>query len=182
MKKLIALFLLISFISCANKSQISKDLNCNPKSYNNLEVVQDFKEKFSMVIPKTWKTNLYYDNNQTSIYTADTTENLTNTFTLDVTYVYNKLKFDQKFIQNFKNNLIDRQLLETTSYKLKFQEKDAYYSRSLGMRGQFNYQIFNLFIKVDPDNYIVAKAEVYGDSLVNERFCNALSLLEKLTY
>ena len=115
MKKLIALFLLIGFISCSNRSQISKDLNCNPESYDNLEVVQDFKEKFSMSIPKNWKTNLYYDNNQTSIYTGDTTKNLTNTFTVDITYVYNKLKFDQKFMQSFKNNLIDKQLVETTS-------------------------------------------------------------------
>ena len=182
MKQLITLFLIACFISCADRSQISKDLDCDPESYDNIEIVEDVDKKFTIPLPKTWKTNLYFDKNQTSIYSADTTKNLTDTYTVDVTYIYNELKLDEKFFQRFKSDLQRKQLVETTSYDLKFQEKDAYYSRSLGKRGQFDYQICNLFIKVNSGNYIHAKAEVYGDSLVNERLCNAFSLIEKLEY
>ena len=89
---------------------------------------------------------------------------------------------DDKFIQKFKSNLYEKKLVETTSYEFMFQDKESYYLRAIGKRGQFDYQIINLFIKINNGNYMHAKAEVYGDSLVNERFCNALSLIEKIEY
>ena len=107
---------------------------------------------------------------------------LTQSYTLDITYVYSELKLDEKFIQRFKGNLTQKQLVETTSYEFEFQEKEAYYSRALGKKMGFDYQICNLFIRINSGNYVHAKAEVYGDSLVNERICNAISLVEKIAY
>lgn len=182
MRKLITLLCLIVLVSCSKQSQVSKDLDCDPETYDNIELVEDVDKKFKLPLPKNWKTNLYFDKNQTSIFSADTTKNLTSTYTIDVTYIYDELNLNDTFFQRFKTNLQNRKLVETTSYDLKFQEKDAYYSRSLGKRGQFDYQIINLFIKVNSGNYIHAKAEVYGDSLVNQRLCNALSLIDKLEY
>ena len=182
MKKLILLISLVLIYSCGSKSQISKDLGCNPDSYGNLEVVEDVDKRFKVQLPDNWKTNLYFDSNQTSIFSADTTKQLTNTYTLDITYIYSELKLDEKFLQKFKTNLQKKQLVETTSYEFNFREKESYYSRALGKRGQFDYQICNIFIKVNSGNYIHAKTEVYGDSLVNERICSALSLIEKIEY
>ena len=176
------LLLLVTIASCNSGSQISKDLDCNPETYKNLELVEDVDKKFKVKLPDHWKTNLYFDKNQTSIFSADTTKQLTNTYTIDITYIYNELKLDDTFIQKFKTSLTQNQLVEATSYELKFQGKESYYSRALGKRGRFSYQVCNLFIKVNSGNYIHAKAEVYGDSLVNERICNALSLIEKIKY
>jgi len=122
------------------------------------------------------------DKNQTSIFSADTTKQLTDTYTIDVTYIYNELKLDDKFIQRFKKSLMKNELVESTSYELLFNEKEAYYSRALGKRGRFSYQICNLFVKINEGSYLHAKTEVYGDSLVNQRICNALSLIEKIQY
>jgi hypothetical protein len=182
MKKLLIIILLVGLGACSSKSQISKDLNCEPESYTNLEVVEDVDKKFTLKIPDHWKTNLYFDKNQTSIFTADTTKGLTQSYTLDVTYVYNELKIDDQFIQKFKGSLMNNQLVETTSYEFDFYDKKSYYSRALGKKMGFEYQICNLFIKVNEGNYIHAKAEVYGDSLINERICNAVSLIEKIEY
>lgn len=182
MKRYLYLIVLVLIYSCGSKSQISKDLDCDPETYSNLEIVEDVDKKFKVKLPDNWKTNLYFDKNQTSIFSADTTKQLTQTYTLDVTYIYNELKLDEKFLQKFKTNLTSKLLVETTSYEFKFQDKESYYSRAIGKRGQFDYQIINLFIKINNGNYMHAKAEVYGDSLVNERFCNALSLIEKIEY
>jgi len=182
MRGLLAFVLCLVICSCNSGSIISKNLDCNPETYNNLEVVEDFDKRFKIQLPDNWKTNLYYDKNQTSIYSADTTKNLTDTYTVDVTYIYSELTLDEKFIQRFKTDLYQKQLVETTSYEFLFQEKEAYFSRALGKRGQFNYEICNIFIKLDRGNYIHAKAEVYGDTLINERFCNAFSLIEKIDY
>jgi hypothetical protein len=182
MRQVFALFLLMCICACNSGSTLSKNLNCDPDTYENLELVEDVDKRFKIQLPKNWKTNLYYDKNQTSIYSADTTKNLTDTYTVDVTYIYNELTLDQTFIQKFKTDLYKRQLVETTSYEFLFQNNEAYYSRALGKRGKFNYEICNIFIKVNSGNYIHAKAEVYGDSLINERLCNAFSLIEKIEY
>ena len=49
-----------------------------------------------------------------------------------------------------------------------------------GKKGKFNYQICNIFIKVNESNFILAKTEIYGDSLVNQRFCKSFSLIENI--
>jgi hypothetical protein len=182
MRQVFALFLLMFICACNSGSTLSKNLNCDPETYSNLEVVEDVDKRFKIQLPDNWKTNLYYDKNQTSIYAADTTKNLTDTYTIDVTYVYSELKLDETFIQKFKTDLYKNQLVETTSYDFLFQDKEAYYSRALGKRGQFNYEICNIFIKINSGNYIHAKAEVYGENSINERFCNAFSLIEKIEY
>jgi hypothetical protein len=183
MMKKVFIVLAVSFLaSCSYKSQISKDLDCTPEAYSNLEIIKDYKEKFSVQFPDNWKTNLYYDNNQSSIYSADTTKQLTETFLVDITQVSTKLELDSEFIQKFKTNLLNNQLIESTSYETMFQGKETYFSRALGKKNNYDYQICNLFIKTSENNYIHAKAEVYGDSLVNERICNAMSLIEKTEY
>lgn len=182
MKKILILFVFISFASCNSKSQLSKDLECNPKSYSNLEKIEDVKKLFTVQFPDNWKTNLYYDKNQSSIYAADTTKQLTETFLIDITHVSSELKIDADFTQKLKSNLTTQKLVETTSYELKFQKRETYYSRAVGKKGAFDYQVCNLFIKINTNNYIHAKAEVYGDSLANERLCNAINLIEKIEY
>ena len=182
MKRHIIIILLVLIASCNSTSELSKDLDCTPESYSNLEKIEDVKKLFTVQFPDNWKTNLYYDKNQSSIYTADTTKQLTETMLLDITHVSNKLDLDADFIQKFKTNLTNEQLLETTSGELKFQDKRAYYSNAIGKKGKFEYQISNLFIKINENNYIHSKIEVYGDSLVQQRICNGISLIEKIQY
>ncbi len=182
MRNILFYLSLALLISCNSQSEISKNLNCNPESYSNLETIEDFKKLFTVKFPDNWKTNLYYDNNQSSIYSGDTTKQLTETFLIDVTHISKGVDFSGDFIQEFKTSLANQKLVESTSYDLKFQKQNAYYSRAMGQKGKFAYQICNLFIQIDPKNYIHAKTEIYGDSLVNERICNAMSLIEKITY
>ena len=89
MKKLLILFVGASLLlcSCSQQSEVSKKFNCKPTNFTNLEKIEDVKNLFSLEIPKKWKTNLYYDDLQSSIYTADTTKQLTETFLLDITNV-----------------------------------------------------------------------------------------------
>ena len=182
MKK-IGVIIFIAFVaSCNSKSEISKELDCKPESYSNLENIEDVKKQFTVQFPDNWKTNLYYDKNQSSIYTADTTKQLTQTMLLDITHVSNTLKLDTDFITTFKTSLSNQQLIETTSKEISFKDKETYYSNAIGKKGNYAYQISNLFIKINENNYIHSKIEVYGDSLVNQRICNGLSLVEKITY
>ena len=57
----------------------------------------DVKKTFSVAYPKNWKTNLYFDETQSSIFTADTTKQLTETVLLDITFINKEINFNDSF-------------------------------------------------------------------------------------
>ncbi|KGL63512.1 hypothetical protein [Polaribacter sp. Hel1_85] len=168
------------FFSCSQQSKISKDFNCKTSSFKRLEEVKDIKKLFSIQIPKSWKTNLYYDDIQSSIYTADTTKQLTETLLLDITAINQNIKFDEAFKLKQEQENLSKKLIKTTSKETKILNKPSFYTISKGKKGKHNYQVCHFFIKTNEQKFILAKAEVYGDSLIKKRFCNALALIEKI--
>ncbi len=181
MKKLIILIgASLLFFYCSQPSEISKDFNCKTIAYKNLEEVIDVKDLFSIQIPRSWKTNLFYDNIQSSIYTADTTKQLTETLLLDITFINKNIKFDIPFKLKKEHENLTKNLIKVKSKETLIINKPVYYSISKGKKGNYNYQVCHFFIKVNEQNFILAKAEVYGDSLVKKRFCKAFDLIQKI--
>lgn len=182
MKKIISLFIGASllFFSCTKQSELNKDFNCKTVSFKNLEKINDVKGFFSVEIPKTWKTNLYYDDLQSSIYTADTTKQLTETLLLDITSINQNIKFDAAFKLKQEQENLSKKLIKTTSKETTILNKPSFYTISKGKKGKFHYQVGHFFIKIKEQTFILAKAEIYGDSLINKRFCKAMALIEKI--
>ena len=131
-------------------------------------------------MPKDWKINLYQDEVQSSIFAADTTKQLTETVLLDVTFIQNKIKFDDAFMLQQEQEYLAKSLIKVKSKEFLVLEKPSIYMLFKGKKGKFNYQICNIFIKVNESNFILAKTEIYGDSLVNQRFCKSFSLIENI--
>lgn len=182
MSKLSYYFLLSSFLffSCQNKSEINQEFNCKTDLFNNLEVIGDMKSLFSVEIPKNWKTNLYHDEVQSSIFTADTTKQLTETVLLDVTFIQNKINFDDEFILQQEQEHLSKNLVKIKSKAFQLLDKPSFYMLFRGKKGKFKYQVCNTFIKVNESNFILAKSEIYGDSLVNSRLCKSFTLIDKI--
>ena len=176
----IVLVAVLLFCSCHKSSEIRKEFNCENSTFNNLETVDDMKGLFSIDLPKNWKINLYQDEVQSSIFAADTTKQLTETVLLDVAFIQNKINFDDAFLLKQEQEYLSENLIKIKSKAITFQEKSALYMVFKGKKGVFEYQICNTFIKVNASNFIFAKTEVYGDSLVHKRFCDAFLLLENI--
>lgn len=168
------------FLACKKPSELNNEFNCSTIAFYNLEKVDDVKELFSIEIPKNWKTNLYQDEVQSSIFTADTTKQLTETVILDVTHIQNKIDFNETFVLQQEQENLAKGLIKTKSKNTVFLNKPSYYLVFKGKKGKFNYQVCNLFIKTNESNFILAKTEIYGDSLIDKRFCEALSLIENI--
>ena len=177
---LIILTASLLFFSCQNQSELSKEFNCKKSTIENLETIKDVKNLFSVKFPKHWKTNLFYDNLQSSIYTADTTKQLTETMLLDVTLVKKEISFNDTFKLQKEQESLSKNLIQTKSKELSFLNKPSFYTISKGKKGKFSYQICNIYIKINNQNFIFAKAEVYGDSLVKQRLCKGFNLIEKI--
>ena len=168
------------FFSCSKQSAISKDFNCESSTFDNLEKVDDLKNLFSIELPKNWKINLYQDEVQSSIFTADSTKQLTETILLDVTFVKNKILLDEAFILQQEQVNLKKELLKIKSKEITFLEKPALLFVYKGKKGDYAYQTCHIFMKVNDQNLIFIKTEIYGDSLVNERLCSAFSLIENI--
>lgn len=174
------LLLFISIISCNSSSELQKDFNCSSSSYSNLEEVEDFKKVFTVQLPKNWKTNLYYDNVQSTIYSADTTKQLTETTIFDFNLVQKAVSFNDKFQLELESENLAKGLISTQKKVLKLGEKPSFYMLSKGKKQNFPYQKLNIFKKLNNENFINIKIEVYGDKLIEERLCKAISLVEKI--
>jgi hypothetical protein len=174
--------IIIVLSSCSKKTQFINGFDCEVVAFQNLERIEDVKKLFSVYYPDSWKTNLYYDKNQSSIYTADTTKQLKETMLLDITHISSELVFDSNFIRKFNSNLKQQQLTEINSNKILFRDKPTFYSEAKGVKNKFRYSVLNLFIKLDEKNYIHSTIEVYGDSLRRKRICKGINLLEKTIF
>jgi hypothetical protein len=179
-KELLLLIVIVLTTSC-KKTVLDKEFSCNSTTVNGvLERNEDVKKTFSIQIPMHWKTNLFFDELQSSIYFADTTKQLTETVILDITHVQKEYNFTTNFKkQLFKNDSV-QQLKILKEKEFIFLEKPAYYRLSKGFKGKYPYQIVNIYIKQNSNSAFHVKTEVYGDSLINKRLCKAIQLIHTL--
>lgn len=185
MKKTYFIFwlLLIFFTQCKKQSKLSKIFDCKTAvEFNNLEIVEDLNKNFSLEIPKHWNINLYQDDVQSSIFTADSTKQLTKTYLIDVSMVHKNIKLDDTFKLQQEQENLSKKLINTHDKTFYFHDKSAVNFHYKGKKETYHYQTNHTFIKLSAQKFIFAKVEVYGDSLINNRFCEAFSLLEKMKF
>ncbi|WP_233884834.1 hypothetical protein [Tenacibaculum piscium] len=169
--------------SCDSSSELQKDFTCQKETFYNENILkkqQDFRKYFTTYFPENWKVNLYYDTKKTSIYAADTTVSLTETTLIDVTLVHKTIFIDNTFAQKITEDNKKMGFTELKTKHLQFLKKPSYYSYAKGKKGNHSYHILNTFTKINTDNFLHVKTEVYGDSLVEKRFCKAIELIEKI--
>jgi hypothetical protein len=181
MKSVIKIVFISILITSCSKTALENEFSCKSESFiGNNEKVIDIKKKFTILIPKHWNTNLFFDDIQSSIYFADTTKQLTETVLLDITHLQNEYNFTAEFKkQLFKNDSI-LQLKLVDEKEITFKEKPSYYRISRGFKGNYPYQIVNIYIKQNNNNAFHIKTEVFGDSLINKRLCKAFQLINTL--
>jgi len=175
-------FISMCIISC-NKTALKQAYSCSSQSFSKTtEKVIDVKKNFSIEIPTHWKTNLFYDTLQSSIYSADTTKQLTETVLIDITQLQIGYQFDEHFKKQLKLNDSIRSLKNKSQNTFQFKGNNALYAISSGKKGNFTYQILNIFVRKNNSNSFHIKTEVYGDSNVNNRFCKAIHTLNSITF
>lgn len=180
MKSILRFFLIsLVFISCS-KSELEKEFSCSNNQHFSSKRTIDAKKLFSLQLPRHWKTNLFYDTLQSSIYSADTTKQLTESVLIDVTQISNAYQFNDEFKNFLNKNDSIKKLKNHKQQQFQFNNKPAFYSISKGKKGNFSYQILNIFIQQNATNSYHLKTEIYGDTRVNERFCSGLNILNTI--
>lgn len=167
-------------VACKKKSVLQQNFNCKESFFSNLEEIRDSKENFSVAFPKNWKTNFYTDNLQSSIYTADTLQQLTKSILLDVSFINNGIVLNDVFKLKIEQENLNNKLIQIETKEFSLFNKLSYYLLSKGIKNNFAYQSLQIFISINPRKSMLIKTEIYGDSLTQERLCKAITLIEKI--
>lgn len=167
-------------VACKKKSVLQQNFKCKESFFSNLEEIKDSKENFSVAFPKTWKTNFYTDNLQSSIYTADTLQQLTKSILLDVSFINNDIVLNDVFKLKIEQENLNNKLIQIETKEFSLFNKPSYYVLSKGVKNNFAYQSLQIFISINLRKSMLIKTEIYGDSLTQERLCKAITLIEKI--
>ncbi|OGS69991.1 MAG: hypothetical protein A3F91_08620 [Flavobacteria bacterium RIFCSPLOWO2_12_FULL_35_11] len=174
------IFLLIS--ACSKQSDIAKKMNCSLTNYKNTKQITDFNKNFILKIPSNWKTELYFDNYQSEIITADTIKQLSDTFILSASFDMGTLNFDSDFHRRKDSALKANNLKIIDFGSQTFQSKPSFWYVAKGTKNNFAYHRFTVLTKISENTYFSAYSEIYGNSNINERICESISLLESIQF
>jgi len=181
MKFLIAIFITITLVSCSKPTELQQDFNCESVSLGKSTVMQDFQKKFEVDVPNTWSKKMFYNEYQTSLMVADSLIPLKESFILDISLNNGNLKIDDNIKNSVIRNIISKEHLRINKFNIgKFHNKPSVWLLAEGTRNGMNYHLFKLLSKRDDKTYYQIETQIYGDSLVNQRVCKAISLIETL--
>ena len=176
------LFLIFCFFSCETPSELQNKYDCSKHYYTNTTNTKDFNKHFELPIPTSWKTSLYYNNIQSEIFSADTTQQLTKTYILETSFNNGVLTFDADYYKETIALLKENQLTIIDSGHNPFQNKPSYWYIAKGVKKGFVYHRFYNVVLLSNNTYFTATVKIYGDSQVNQRICKSIALLKKVKF
>jgi len=183
MKNILLLIFTLSLISC-QKNNLIKEFNCkSTPEFSDTKEIRDVLKKFKLTLPVNWKTQLYYDDFQSEIYSADTTKSLKESYILDVSWHQGELDLNESFDQTVKDTLAIKEGLSLVKSNFsEFQDKPCYWNLSKGKSGEFTYHFFQVYVKTQVDEYFTFTTKVYGDENIEERLCSSIQLADKIKF
>lgn len=183
MKKAVILVAMsVWILSCSKIQTVQQEFNCNLNKLENTQQLIDFNKNFKIDIPTHWKTKLYYTKNQSEIYTADTTIQLTKTFILNTSFNKGELDFTPIFITKTDSVIANKQLVKIKSGKITSKAKPSYWFLTKGTKNGFTFHQFSLLIKVSESTYFSAVIDIYGENNIEERICESLVIIDSLEF
>ena len=173
---------LLLFSSCQHPvPEISKVFSCkNIEITEELERVDDFKQNFSIAVPKQWKTKLYYDNKESEIFSADTIKTITDTYIMDFSSRIGSIEIDDVLKEKVRQKTMNNNLKMIEESFHNFKGYAAYAHLGKGKSKGMDLYVFQYYIKINNDKYMLIKTEFYGEENFDSRFCESLALIEKI--
>lgn len=184
MKYAAAIVVLLLFLSACQTSEFEREFECDtPTSFTQTKTYKDVLKHFEIDIPKSWKTELYYDEYQSSLSTADTTKALRQTFLLDIAWhqgelVLNK-EFEVRVAQNATRNL---KLVPVKSGFGEYLGHPAYYHIATGRSEDLSWHYLEIYVQHEVDEYFTFTSKIYGNEFVSERICSSFSVFNEISF
>ncbi len=185
MRFFLAAILALSLLTTScNQNNVQSALDCRGSiHFSDTKEMKDVMKKFQLNVPKTWKSNLYFDEYQSALYTADTTKELSETYIVDLAWHQGELLLDDNLDTKIKDLVQSKEQLETLKSGFSnFKNTPSYYNLSIGSAMQKTYHYLQIFTPTKVDEYYTFTVKIYGEEAVEERICESIALFENLTF
>lgn len=184
MKRLVALICVIVVCTSCQNSKFEKEFECDtPAHYTQKKTYKDVLSHFEIEVPKSWKSELYYDEYQSAIYTADTTKELSDSFILDITWHQGELVLDKDFeVRVAQKASRSLRLIPVKSGFGEYLGHPAYYHIATGKQGDLNWHFLEIYVQHKVDEYYTFTSKIYGNEFVNERICASFSVFNETSF
>ena len=183
-KQAIVYALAITLLAACQPSKFEREFSCDtPMSFTKKKTYKDVLSHFEIDIPKDWKTELYYDEYQSTLYTADTTKQLRESYVIDVTWHQGELVFGDDFEKKVAENAIQIQQLIPVKWGYgDYLGKESYYLISTGKSSDLSWHYLQIYLKLNTDEYYTFTSKIYGSEQVNERICASFAVFNEISF
>jgi len=178
-------FLMLLLVACQDNSLNSKlDFSCNSDSkLQGTDKQLDTRKSFEVSVPSFWKKEFFIDTTTSRFYCADTLKELQNTYLLDIAHYNDKLPKLQLLQNKVKSAVFGKPEGKIVQEKeFVFKEKDTYYLYSTHTENQIQTHTIELYMANKNNSFYRVTLDVYGNSKVEERICEALNLIENCSF
>lgn len=180
MKQIVLLLITLMLFSCSSNS-LKKEFNCKGNFELTTKEYHDVLKKFTIELPETWKTQMYYDEYSSEIFSADTTKALSESYIFDASWKQGELNINDSFTKSLKDSLkLKEELTTVRSGILEFNGKPGFWNLSKGTKMGHTYHYLQIFVKTGVDDYITSTTKVFGNENVDERLCESVTLFDNL--
>lgn len=184
MKYKAAIVVIFLTLSACQNSEFEKEFECDtPTTFTQTKTYKDVLKHFEIDIPNAWKTELYYDEYQSSLHTADTTKALRETFILDIAWHQGELilnkDFEVRVAQNATRNL---RLVPVKSGFGEYLGHPAYYHIATGKSDDLSWHYLEIYVQHKVDEYFTFTSKIYGNEFVSERICSSFSVFNEIAF
>jgi len=175
----IVLIIFVTTYSCTNKNSIFKNYDCQTKPVTSKKIA-DALNKFTLNIPKNWKTELYIDKSSSIFVTADTTKQLSQAFIIKVSLISGALNFDKELDTSLKVKLAESNWKNNKITKGFFESRSALLLKSTKQNTNVKTSALHLFSNTKSDYHFEIEIQCFGDKNIQNRFCKAISIIMTL--
>lgn len=167
----------LCFVSCHEESDLEELLNIKANiNYNLNKTIVDVKDNYQINIGDDWKRELYFDQQQSRIYAADTTKSFLSSFIVDFTQFDGKIELNE----NFRTQLIKQIEKQPRSYVInegfiEINKVPAYCVFSFSREPDFEVYYLSCYLK-DHNSYYFLTSTLYGSDHMKDNLKEAVSV------
>lgn len=172
----------ILFFSCKNEPSINDIISCSSDAeFHHSKTIRDAKNNFEINLGEHWKRELYFDEYQSRIYSADTTRSYSESFIIDVT----RFEGNINLTENFRQHLISQIKSIPRAYIIKegfinFKEIPAYVVYSFQKKDEMVLYNIQCYIAYS-DHYFLLESKINGSKNLDKNSCESVAIFNSLT-
>ena len=99
---------------------------------------------------------------------------------MEIAVIKGKIMIDSTLGKELRSIIESKHLQKVKENYIKFQKNKGYYLLVKGEKSGMPYHVFQYYVKLDPETYLLFKTDIYGNENVDSRLCKSFLIMNSL--